>query len=70
MPATSNAQRAAMAIAKNNPGKLYKRNRGMLDMTSGQLDDFVSSPVTKRPTLSGSPGAMSRRALLRGMRMK
>lgn len=32
-----------MAIAEHNPRKLYKRNRGLLGMSQGQLHDFAST---------------------------
>ena len=44
MPATSQAQQTAMAIAEHAPGKLYKRNRGLLKMSGKQLHDFASTP--------------------------
>ncbi len=43
MPSKSNAQRVAAAIAEHSPDKLYKRNRGLLKMTKGQLHEFASS---------------------------
>jgi uncharacterized protein DUF3008 len=48
VPATSQAQQQAMAIAEHNPGKLNKKNRGMLKMSHSQLHDFAS---TKRKGL-------------------
>lgn len=42
MPATSVAQRKAMAIAEHNPGELYARNKGMLSMSHSQLHDFAA----------------------------
>ena len=44
MPAVSRAQQIAMAIAKNNPSKLYARNRGMLAMSPNQLHDYAATP--------------------------
>jgi len=44
MPAKSRNQQIAMAIAEHNPSKLYARNRGMLDMSQGQLHDFAATP--------------------------
>ncbi|KKN00370.1 hypothetical protein LCGC14_1138450 [marine sediment metagenome] len=32
-----------MAIAEHQPGKLYKRNRGVLSMTQGQLHDYAAT---------------------------
>jgi hypothetical protein len=43
MPATSKAQRRAMAIAEHHPGELYKRNRGVLKMSHSQLHDFAAT---------------------------
>lgn len=40
MPAVSKKQRIAMSIAEHSPEKLYKRNKGMLKMSKGQLHDF------------------------------
>lgn len=38
-----------MAIAKNHPEKLYKRNRGLLKMSDEQLDEFARTPRTGLP---------------------
>jgi hypothetical protein len=43
MPATSKAQRRAMAIAEHQPDKLYKRNRSMRKMKKSSLHDFAST---------------------------
>lgn len=43
MPAVSEKQREAMAIAEHTPQKLYGRNRGMLNMSRQQLHDFAST---------------------------
>lgn len=43
MPAKSEKQREAMAIAEHSPGKLYKKNKGMLKMPKGQLHDYSST---------------------------
>lgn len=43
MPAVSEKQREAMAIAEHEPGKLYRKNRGMLKMSHRQLHDFAST---------------------------
>ncbi len=42
MPAVSEKQREAMAIAEHNPQALHKKNRGMLNMTHQQLHDFAT----------------------------
>jgi hypothetical protein len=44
MPAESQAQQIAMAIAEHAPEKLYARNRGLLRMTHEQLHDFAATP--------------------------
>jgi hypothetical protein len=49
MPATSKAQQAVMAIAEHEPEKLYKRNRGVLNMTHDQLHDFAATKTKKLP---------------------
>lgn len=48
MPATSQAQQQAMAIAEHAPDKLYARNAGLKKMSQTQLHDFAS---TKRKGL-------------------
>ena len=48
MPATSKRQQMAMAIAKHQPSKLYKKNKGLLKMSKGQLHEFAE---TKRKGL-------------------
>lgn len=45
MPAKSEKQRKMMAIAKHNPEKLYKKNRGVLKMSKSQLGDFASKKL-------------------------
>lgn len=49
MPAVSVKQRQATAIAKNEPRKLYKRNRGLLSMSKEDLHDFASTPEKGLP---------------------
>ena len=49
MPATSKAQRQAMAIAEHHPGELYARNKGMAKMTHGQLHDFAATSEKHLP---------------------
>lgn len=41
MPAVSEAQRVAAAIAKHSPSKLFKRNRGLLSMSKKKLGHFT-----------------------------
>ena len=60
MPAVSQKQQQVMAIAEHNPGKLYKKNRGLLGMSHQQLHDFASTPSSalpehkKKPMLGGA----------------
>lgn len=41
MPAVSEKQRIAAAIALHQPGKLYKRNIGLLKMSKKDLSDYA-----------------------------
>jgi hypothetical protein len=43
MPARSQAQRRAIAIAEHHPEQLYERNRGLLEMTARQLHEFAAT---------------------------
>lgn len=61
MPATSEAQRRAMAIAEHHPGQLYGRNRGLLKMTHSQLHDFASTKETNLPHYVESKSAKRER---------
>lgn len=49
MPATSKAQRQAMAIAEHHPEKLHAENRGMLKMSHEDLHDFASTKESGLP---------------------
>jgi hypothetical protein len=49
MPAVSQAQQAAMAIAEHSPEKLHKENRGLLEMSHKQLHDFASTSTKDLP---------------------
>jgi len=53
MPAKSKKQRRAMAIAEHEPGKLYKRNRGMAKMSKSSLHDFASTKEKGLPKKKG-----------------
>ncbi len=44
MPSTSQAMQQATAIALHEPGKLYKRNRGLLKMAKSDLHEYASTP--------------------------
>ena len=41
------------AIAEHAPGKLYKRNRGLLKMGHKDLHDFASTPLKGLPEKKG-----------------
>ena len=43
MPAVSEKQRIAIAIAEHSPDKLYSRNKSLLGMTRNQMHDFAST---------------------------
>jgi len=49
MPAESKAFRRAAAIAEHEPGKLNKKNRGLLSMPKSQLHDFAHTPEKGMP---------------------
>jgi hypothetical protein len=49
MPAVSNSQRIAIAIAEHDPDKLYGRNKGLLNMTHAQQHDFAATPSKGLP---------------------
>jgi len=64
MPAVSAAQREAIGIAEHHPGKLYKRNRGLLSMSHSDMHDFASTPEKDLPEHVGKEsGAWRKRAL-------
>ncbi len=44
MPAVSQKQQMAMAIAEHAPSKLNAKNKGLLKMSHKQLHDFASTP--------------------------
>lgn len=63
MPAVSKAQRRAIAIAEHSPEKLYKRNRGMLGMSQGEMHKFASTKergLPKRRKRKRTPGQIDR----------
>ena len=49
MPAVSKDQQKAMAIAEHAPGKLYKRNSGLLKMSKSSLHDFAATKTANLP---------------------
>jgi hypothetical protein len=52
MPAVSKAQQQVMAIAEHEPGKLYKRNRGLLKMDKYELHKYSSTSIKGLPKKS------------------
>lgn len=50
MPAESQAQQAAMAIALHHPEKLHEKNKGLLEMKKSDLRDFASTPRHNLPS--------------------
>ena len=44
MPAVSQKQQKAFAIAEHDPDKLYTRNEGLKSMSKSSLSDFASTP--------------------------
>lgn len=53
MPAGSEAQREAMAIAEHHPEQLYARNKGLLKMSHKQLHDFAATSEKNLPYKKG-----------------
>ena len=49
MPAVSQAQQRLMAIAEHAPDKVSPQNRGVLQMSHGQLHDFAATPRNSLP---------------------
>lgn len=49
MPAVSQKQRMAIAIAEHHPDELYGRNKAMLGMSHQQQHDFASTPQKGLP---------------------
>jgi hypothetical protein len=53
MPSKSQSQFIAMEIAKNNPSKLNKKNKGLAKMSKSQLDDFTQGSPKNLPKKVG-----------------
>lgn len=49
MPARSQAQQQLMAIALHSPGKVKKKNRGILKMSGIALREFAETPLKGLP---------------------
>ena len=56
MPSVSKKQQMVMAIAEHQPGKLYKRNRGLLAMGKNKLHDYSATPRKGLPHTAGKKG--------------
>jgi hypothetical protein len=54
MPARSQAQQKAIAIAEHNPSKLKSANKGLLNMSKSDLSDFASTKTTGLPKYASS----------------
>lgn len=48
MPAETERQRVAAAIALHSPEKLHSENRGMLSMSKDKLRHFATKPTKKK----------------------
>lgn len=62
MPAVSEAQRKAMAIAEHAPNKLYSENKGLLKMTHQQLHDFATKKSNKKLPYKISKASLERKS--------
>lgn len=60
MPAVSQNQQAAMAIALKDPSKLKPQNKGLAKMSSASLKDFASTPRKGLPKKVGVRKRMSK----------
>jgi hypothetical protein len=49
MPATFQAQQRLFAIAEHEPGKLQKKNQGLLRMSHEKLREFAATARTGLP---------------------
>ena len=47
MPSKTEKQRKLMALAKTDPGKVFKRNRAVTKMSSSKLGDFMRKSQPK-----------------------
>lgn len=62
MPAVSKNQQIVAAIAKNNPSKLYARNKGMAKMSDSELDKYASTKRKGLPKKVGSKKGFTKRS--------
>ncbi len=56
MPAVSQKQQEAMAIAEHTPGKLSPKNKSLLKMSHSDLHDFASTPRKGLPKVAHKGG--------------
>jgi hypothetical protein len=56
MPAVSQKQQMAMAIAKHAPEKLHAKNKGMLKMGKEKLGEFASTKRKGLPKYKSKKG--------------
>ncbi len=52
MPAVSQKQREAIAIARHHPDELYDRNKSLLKMKPSDMHDFAATPEKGLPVRS------------------
>jgi len=53
MPAKSKAQAIMISIALHNPGKLYKRNKSVMNMDKYDMEDYASTKHKDLPYRAG-----------------
>ncbi len=61
MPARSVKQRKLMAIALHAPGKLYKRNRGVMKMDKMSMEEFARTSEKGLPKKKGKKKSRKKR---------
>lgn len=52
MPAKSKKQQELMAIAEHSPGKVSKKNKGVLAMSKKQLSEFAKTKTSNLPSVA------------------
>lgn len=50
MPSASKAQRRLMGLALHHPEKVKAKNRSILSMSKGDMEDFARTPEKGLPT--------------------
>jgi hypothetical protein len=66
MPALSEAQRRLMAIAEHHPSEVYAKNRGVLNMSHGQLHDFAATKEKGLPKRKSLRHRLTKRRMKKG----